>query len=379
MPTRQTSVLLLVREVTPRLAQWTREYDRIGCFPRRSMEALHACGLMELLVPRGSGGLDVSLSTYGKVIAGVAAACPSTALCLNMNCWALGLIARYGTAEQRARYLAAARAGRFFGVALSEPRPGGPQITAGAEGDTYLLSGKKPLVTGAGAVEFLLVVAQVAQPGAPAPTVCVFVVPADAPGLTVHRTWEAVGMRASSSNELEFSACRVGREALLGDERSAPRAVEYAGPPFVGVAAVSQGIARAAFDFALAYCRERGKGRSAEVRRLLAEISVDVDAAELLLTRAAQLTQSGRPPVAIALRQAKYRCNLTAMAAADKAMQACGGQAYLQRWPLERIWRDARAGALMTDAPEACLDQIGTMLLQPADGKHKELPSPDQL
>jgi alkylation response protein AidB-like acyl-CoA dehydrogenase len=232
---RQRDLLARLDALLPLFAERAPHYDRSGEFPHANFADLHRAGLLGLNIPREYGGLGADFLTFVLVAERLAQACGSTALAFVMHAAATGTLASDGNPEQRARYFdAVIREGKLLSLAYSEPASGqnflAPQQVATRVDGGYVFDGVKRFATSAGAADFFLVNARVADAPDPLHAMNVFVVACrDNPAVRVQPTWDALGMRATCSHELHFSRCfipesdRLGAhgEALLCDVRPA--------------------------------------------------------------------------------------------------------------------------------------------------------------
>jgi alkylation response protein AidB-like acyl-CoA dehydrogenase len=273
-----------------------------------------------------------------------------------------------GRAEQRSRLLAEVAAGRVFGIAISDAGAGGGAagVTALAEAGGWRLQGRKSFVTGAGVADaFIASVTEAGGEGFVA-----VLPPAGQPGIAVRESWDAMGMRASASHDLLFDGCRLDHSERLGSPEAGPDARFSPNGIFqIGFAPTSVGIATAARDHLRRELWDRGGGDpdrlSQSGRFSLAEVETAVAAAGVLLRDAAEtLAREGeRAAGRAAVNAAKLFANRIAIEVADTAMQAIGGRAYLRPHPLERLCRDARAGALMRNTLDQCREEIARAVL----------------
>lgn len=380
------------RGLAEAFAERAPEYDREARFPEPNLAELRAAGLLGLLVPAEAGGAGEGAPVFARVTAALAEGCGATALMFTMHSAAVAQIRRDARPEQRARLLAAAVSGRLYGIAYSDRAAdeGEAGVTASPTEGGWRLHGRKSFVTGAGAADAF--VATVDEPGGEA---FLAVVPQDGrPGIGVRETWDAMGMRASASHDLVFDGYLLDRAERLGppcDEtvgvapsarRQAPGSTSGLAPGAwhleptrldpngifaIGFAATSVGIAAAALAHLRRELRARAGGDPAALSQSarfgLADAETAVAAARALLGDAAEaLARDGAGAVA-AVNAAKLFANRIAIQVADTAMQVVGGRAYMRRHPLERLCRDARAGALMRNTLDQCREEIARAVL----------------
>jgi alkylation response protein AidB-like acyl-CoA dehydrogenase len=362
------------RELGERFAERAPEYDRTARFPEPNLAELRAAGLLGLTVPVEAGGAGAEPLLFARVTAALAEGCGATALMFTMHHAAIAQIGRDGLAEQRARWFAEAAAGRLFGIAISDAAAdAGPSgVTTIPEGTGWRLKGRKSFVTGAAVADGF-----VASVAAADGTGFMAVLPrAGTPGIAVRETWDAMGIRASASHDLVLDGLRLNASERLGPREEGPDAAFCPNGIFqIGFAATSVGIAAAARKYLRSELCRRAGGDPARLsqsaRFSLAEVETAVAAARALLYHAAvTLAREGESPAGTAaVNSSKLFANRTAIEVADTAMQAIGGRAYLRTYPLERLCRDARAGALMRNTLDQCREEIARAVLGMGGGE----------
>lgn len=363
---------LVRRSIAPRAAG----YDQDGRFPRENFADLHAAGLLGLLIPEAYGGLEADMLTYTLVIEELAKGCGSTALIFAMHCGATRAIALGGTASQKSTYLSAVtEQGKLFAWGFSEPGSGGnilrPQLVAKQLDGGYLLNGVKAFCTGAGHVDYYLINTQTEDAAQFMQSQNFFVIDATTENIHVEETWDAMGMRANCSNTLFLRECQLPAQACLGGHGQGMTILTQTIPPLIlGLAAASLGVATAAYGFALDHTatrvvQPRNKPLSAfqGVRFMLADMQVAIHTSRLALHHAAWMADRDLFDAFMPMNMAKFICNKQAIEVAGTAMQVCGGHGYLKKNPLERYFRDARAGAVMGANLEALRDMIAKSAL----------------
>jgi alkylation response protein AidB-like acyl-CoA dehydrogenase len=373
----QRELLARVEALLPTFAERAPAYDRSGEFPHANFADLHAAGLLGINIPRRYGGLGADFLTFVLVVERLAQACASTAMAFVMHAAATGTLASDASAEQQERYFAAVvREGKLFSLAYSEPASGqnflAPQQVAPRVEGGYVFDGVKAFATSAGAADYFLVNARVEAPPDPLRSMNVFVVPCrDNPAVQVRPTWDALGLRATASHELRFVQCFIPEADRIGPHGGAlVRMRERPSWTAIGLAAPFVGIAGAAIAYAAEHARtrvlqpaNRPLGHFQGIRFLLAEMAMGLSVAQAMLYRAALYCDRDPARATVPVVEAKYVASTQAIAITDRALQVCGGQGYLKRAPVERYYRDARAGALMAMTTEACRDFVGKLLL----------------
>ncbi len=342
-----------VREFASReLLPVAAELDAQARFPAEIIAKAAAIGLLGLTVPEryGGSGLDPVAYVIAHEELARASAGFQTIVTVN-NSLVCDPIGRWGTEAQKRKYLPDLAAGRWLGCyCLTEPGAGSDAMslrtTATLRGGEWILSGTKIFVTNG--VEADLCVVYARSGGAPgAAGISAFLVEKSFPGLSVGKVEKKLGIKCSSTAELIFDGCRVPADNLLGARGQGGQiALATLDGGRIGIAAQALGITRACFEESVAYVQQRQQfGRPiAEfqaVRWALADMATRLDAARMLTHRAAALRGAGRPYSKEAA-MAKLLASETAMWAAHRAVQLFGGYGYIQDYPVERYFRDAK-------------------------------------
>ncbi|MCG6963620.1 MAG: acyl-CoA dehydrogenase family protein, partial [Acidobacteria bacterium] len=242
--------------------------------------------------------------------------------------------------------------GRWIGAwGLTEPEAGsdagGTRTTARRDGEEWVLNGAKSFITHASVGDVAVVMARTDPQAEKHHGISAFVVPFDRPGVEAGKKENKLGMRASDTSTLVFEDCRVGGDALLGEEGEGfIQAMKVLDGGRISIAALSLGIARGALDAALAYAPVReqfGKPLSSYqmIRAKLADMATEVDAARLLTLRAAVLKEQGKETT-LESSMAKLYASEVAVKVAEEAIQILGGYGYTKDYPVERAWRDSK-------------------------------------
>jgi len=335
------------QRVRPHAARWDRE----GRFPHEVVPQLAELGLLGLAVPEeyGGSGMDaVSAALAVERIAWGDGALALTVASHNSLCTAHILL--FGNEEQKRRYLPRLARGEVLGAwCLTEPQAGSDaaalRTRADRRGDRYVLNGTKVFVT-QGSVAGVYVV--LARTGGEGPGgISAFVVERGTPGLRVGKKEDKLGLRASDTAEVVFEDAEVPEENRLGAEGEGyGQAMRVLEGGRIGIGAMAVGIGRAALEAAVAYAKGRvafGKpiAEFQAVQWMLADSAVELDAAWLLVLRAAWLADQGLPFRKEA-SMAKLYASEAAHRAADRALQVHGGYGYIRDYPVERYYRDVR-------------------------------------
>jgi butyryl-CoA dehydrogenase len=326
--------------------------DREARFPRETVARMAELGLMGIAVPEGYGGSGSDTVAYALALEEVARGCASHAVIMSVNnSLYCDPVLKYGTEEQKARFLTPFAAGRKIGCfALTEPEAGSDasnqSTLARPEGGAYVLDGRKVFVTNGREASAALVFAQTDR-AARHRGISAFLVEKGTPGFTVVKTEDKLGIRASDTAELLFERCRVPAANRLGEVGQGFRiALGTLDGGRIGIAAQAVGIATAAYEAALAYARERKSfgvpiGQHQMVQWMLADMATAIEAARLLTLRAAWLKDSGGtfgPEAAMA----KLFASETAMRVTTDAIQVHGGYGFIREYQVERHFRDAK-------------------------------------
>ena len=345
---QRTAREFAAREILPVASQLDAEHR----FPTEIVRGLGELGLMGVMVPEAYGGAGMDNVAYALAMEEVARACASTAAIMSVNnSLVCDPILRYGTEDQRRRYLPVLASGREVGCyCLTEPSAGSDaaslQTTARLDGDRWVLNGTKAFVTNAREAWVFVVYARTEEePGARG--ISAFLVERDHPGISVGKVERKMGLLASSTCEVLLEDCRVPRDNLLGRRGEGFKvALSTLDGGRIGIAAQAVGIARAALEESVGYAKQRRQfGRPiAEFQAIqwkIADMATRIDAARLLTVRAAWLRDQGKR-CTLEASMAKLFASETAMWAAHQGVQIFGGYGYIKDYPVERYFRDAK-------------------------------------
>ena len=336
---------------TRRLLAGAAERDRTGKFPVEEIAALGELGLLGMKVSAEHGGAGTSNIGYALAMQAIAAACASTAVVLASSNLTAKVIADNANDAQRERWLAPYVRGELgpASFALSEPAGGSDAAAIGTrarlEGDTWILDGEKAWITGATHAGFHLVFARTDGEGKSG--ISAFLLPRGTSGLSVGKEEDKMGQRSSGTATLAFDGCRVPGANLIGTRGGGYGiALSALGAGRVGIAALSLGIAEAAFAAGVAYAKDRrvfGQ-RVADFQNtqfVLADSRTDLDAAWLLMLRAASSLDAGERASA-ETSMAKLFATEACGRVVDRMVQVHGGYGYSREYLVERLYRDAR-------------------------------------
>jgi butyryl-CoA dehydrogenase len=335
-------------EVTPIAA----ELDRDHRFPYELLPRLAEMNLMGMPYPEKEGGAGADYVSYVIAVEELSRACASTGVILSAHTsLATWPVFKFGTEAQKDRYLRDMASGRRLGAfALTEPAAGtdaaAGTATAMLHADGYALNGSKMFITNAPYAEVYIVFAKT-DPERGTRGMSAFIVEKDTPGFSVGEAEHKLGIRGSSTPPVYFSDCRVPKDALLGGEGDGFKiAMATLDGGRIGIAAQALGIAQAALDASVAYAKERvqfGKPIATlqAIQWMIADMATEIDAARLLVYRAASCVDNGRP-YSTEGAMAKLFASETATRVAGKAIQIHGGYGYTESYPVERNYRDAK-------------------------------------
>ncbi|UCH77691.1 MAG: acyl-CoA dehydrogenase family protein [Candidatus Coatesbacteria bacterium] len=345
---RQVAAEIADEQLAPRAEEMEENRE----IPADLLAFLAEQGYFGLFLPEAYGGVELDPVTYALTMEEFSRGSPAVALVVSVQNALVGLpILKYGTEEQKEKYLARAASGELFGAfALSEDEAGSDaasvQLRAEKKNGGYVLTGHKKYITNAGFAGLFLVVARTGpEPGAKG--LSCFLVERDAPGFALGERFEGMGMRALDVRRLEFENCEVPAEALLGAEGEGLKiALASLDLSRIGVAGQAVGIGQQAFNEARRYAGEREQfGRPIikfqGIQFYLAEMATRLEAARLLMLRAAARAQAGEPFSAEAA-MAKLYASETANFCANLGVQIHGGYGYMRDYVVERFYRDAR-------------------------------------
>jgi butyryl-CoA dehydrogenase len=370
---RDTARDLATREIAPQAA----EIDRTHEFPRKLFARLGELGLLGIMVPEKWGGAGMDALSYAVALEEIARACASTAVAMSVQCSLVAApILKEGTDEQRARWLPDLAAGTKIGCfALSEPEAGSDAkaqrtraVRQKGEAAGWILNGTKNFITNAPVADLAIVLAN-SDPAKGARGITAFLVPLATPGLTIGPPDDKLGIRGAPSAQLFLADCAVGDDARLGPEgdgfKIAMRALDGGR---IGIAAQALGIARAAFEDATRYARERKTfgqpiAEHQAIQFKLADMRTEIDAARMLLWRAAVKKDAGSA-YSTEASMAKLFASEVANRAAKEAVQIFGGYGYLRDFPVERHFRDAKITEIYEGTSEIQRLVIASALLK---------------
>ena len=345
---RDTARAFAREQLAPKAAEWDRE----ARFPKEALAEMGQLGFLGMLVPEDWDGAGADHLSYALTMIEVAAgdgAC-STIMSVH-NSVACMPVLTYGTPEQKERFLRPMARGEILGAfCLTEPQAGSDaaalETRAERVGNHYVLNGVKQFITSGQSADLAIVFA-VTDPAAGKKGISAFIVPTDSPGYRVAGVEQKLGQRASDTCQIAFEDLELTPDLLLGEEGEGYRiALANLEGGRIGVGAQSVGMARAAYEAALAYAKDRQAfGRPImehqAVAFRLADMATRIRAAELMVLDAAALRDAGTPCLKEAAMAKLFASEMAERVCSD-AIQIHGGYGYVNDFPVERIYRDVR-------------------------------------
>jgi len=337
-----------IEEVKP-LAQEVDEEER---FPVETVEKFRKFGFMGIPFAKEFGGQGCDILTYIMAVEEMSKVCGTTGVILSAHTSLCGSpINEFGTPEQKAKYLTRVASGQAIGAfGLTEAGAGtdaaGQQTKAVLDGDNYILNGNKIFITNADYADVFVIMAMTDKSKG-TKGISAFIVDRKFPGFSIGKKELKMGIRGSATSELIFQDCIVPKENLLGKEGEGFKiAMKTLDGGRIGIEAQALGIAQGAIDETVKYTKERkqfGKSISKfqNTQFQLADMQVKVDAARLLVYRAA-CCKDNKQPYSVEAAMAKLFAAETAMEVTTKAVQLHGGYGYTRDYPVERMMRDAK-------------------------------------
>lgn len=349
----QQSIADMARQFAQeRLRPFSAEWDREHTFPREALREMAELGFMGMLVPDTWGGCETGYVAYALALEEIAAgdgAC-STIMSVHNSVGCVP-IHHFGTDEQKTQFLIPLATGEMIGAfALTEPQAGSDasdlRTKARREGDEYVINGAKQFIT-SGSNAGVVIVFAVTDPSAGKRGITAFLVPTSTPGYSVVRVEHKLGIHASDTCQIQLDNVRVPAAYRLGEEGQGYKiALANLEGGRIGIAAQAVGMARAAFEYARDYARDRqtfGKPivEHQAVSFRLADMATEIAVARQMVLHAAALRDAGRPALVEASMAKLFASEMTERVC-SAALQTLGGYGYLNDYPLERIYRDAR-------------------------------------
>lgn len=335
-------------ELAPNAEKW----EKAGWLDDDMLKQMGELGFLGMVVPEEWGGSYIDYTSYALAVEEISAGCAATGAVMSIhNSVGCTPILNWGTEEQKKQWVPDLAAGKTLACfCLTEPQAGSEannlRTKAVEDGDHWVINGNKQFVSNAKRAGLAIVFA-VTDPDLGKRGLSAFLVPTDTPGFEVERMEQKMGLRASDTCAVSLINCRIPKENMLGP-RGKGLALALSGLEGgrLGIAAQSVGIARAAFEAALVYSRDRvqfGKpiAEHQSIANMLADMHTQINAARHMILYAARLRTAGLPCLSEA-SQAKLFASEMAEKVCSKAIQIHGGYGYLEDYAVERHYRDAR-------------------------------------
>ena len=334
--------------LAPNAARWDREHH----FPQAELKELAALGAFGVAVPEEYGGAGLDYVALALVLEEIAAGDGGTSTIISVNnCPVCSIAMMYASAAQKEQWLKPLARGEMLGAfALTESHTGSDasalRTTAVVDGDSYVINGSKQFIT-SGKYGDVAIVMAVTDKAAGKRGISAFWVPTDTPGYIVAGVEHKMGQHSSDTAQIVFENCRIPRENLIGQEGQGYKiALSGLEGGRIGIASQAVGMARAAFEAALAYAREResfGKPifEHQAVQFKLSEMATKIEAARQLIRHAASMKDAGLPCLKEAAMAKLFASEMAERVVSD-AIQIHGGYGYVSDFPVERIYRDVR-------------------------------------
>lgn len=349
----QQSVKAMVRDfaeknIRPNIMDW----DEAQHFPIELFKQLGELGLMGVLVPEEYGGSGLGYQEYVDVIVEVARVCGSIGLSLAAhNSLCTGHILAFANEEQKQRWLPKLATAEWIGAwGLTEANTGSDALrmmtTAVEDGDDYIINGAKNWITHGKSGDIAVVMVRTGEQGS-SKGISAIVVERGTPGFTAGKKENKLGMRASETTEMIFDNCRVPKANLLGNVGEGfKQAMKVLDGGRISIAALALGIAKGAFDAAVAYSKQRQQfgqpiSNYQAISFKLADMATEIEAAELLIRQAADL-KNRHLPMTKESAMAKYFASEVSVRVATDAVQIFGGYGYTKDFPVEKFYRDSK-------------------------------------
>lgn len=339
-----------------------KEVDRSHEYPKDTIKEMSELGLMGVEVPEEWGGSGMDAMCYVIAVEEISAACGSTGVIMSAhNSLAIAPIQKFGTDDHKKKYLAPLARGELIGcLALTEPSAGSDAaaIKTKAElvGDEWVINGSKLFITNGKEAGVIVLFARTDDdPGHKG--LSAFIVPSDAPGYSVGKLEDKLGIVGSSTAELVFEDCKIPEANLLGERGKGFGVAMYTlDGGRIGIAAQAVGIARGAINASVEFAKERIQfgqpiAKFQAIQFMLADMATEIDAARLLTWRAAQMKMAG-----VSYSKESAMAKLYAAEASErvtsKAIQIHGGYGYTKDYPVERYFRDSKITAIYEGTSE---------------------------
>jgi alkylation response protein AidB-like acyl-CoA dehydrogenase len=341
------------RFANEQVAPFAAEMDKAAKFRPELVTQMAELGFLGAPFPEEFGGSGMDYQCYALIVEELSTVCASTGVVVSAHSsLCCDPIFKYGTEEQKEKFLTPLASGAVLGcLGLTEPSAGSDaanqKTTAVLDGDEWVLNGSKIFITNGGPAKISVIIAMTDK-SAGSRGMSAFIVPSDAIGYKVAKEEHKLGIRASSTAELVFDECRIPKANLLGKEGEGFKiALATLDGGRIGIAAQALGIAQGALTAAVNYSKERVQfGRSISnfqaIQWKLADMATEIDAARLMVYQAAWLKDQGVKSYGHQSAMAKLFASDVAMKATREAIQVFGGYGYIDEYPVERFYRDAK-------------------------------------
>jgi len=345
-----------------RLAPFAAEWDCNHTFPQDALKELAGLGALGMVVPEEWGGPGLDYLSLVLAIEEIAAGDGATSTIVSVqNSLACGITMKFGTPAQKDKYLKPLARGEMLGCfCLTEPHTGSDasaiRTSAKRDGDHWVINGVKQFIT-TGKYAQVAIVFAVTDSAAGKKGISCFLVPTATPGYIVARIEEKMGQHASDTAQILFENCRIPADHLLGREGEGYKiALSNLEAGRIGIAAQSVGMARAAFEAAVRYAKDRVTFgvpiiQHQAVNFRLADMATRIEAARQLVWHAASLKDAGRPCLKEASMAKLFASEMAEKTCSD-AIQIHGGCGYVSDFPVERIYRDVRVAQIYEGASD---------------------------
>ncbi|MEE9442966.1 MAG: acyl-CoA dehydrogenase family protein [candidate division Zixibacteria bacterium] len=366
---KEAAAEFAAKRIFPNAEKWDEE----GNVPQEILDELAELGYFGMMLPEEYGGLELPSVTFNLAMEELAAACAGLTIMISVhNSLCCEAVNRFGSDELKKKYLPQMAAGSIGSYCLTEPDAGTDaasiKTSAVKKGDKYIINGTKAFVTSGGLAGFYIVFA-VTDPDKGSKGISCFIIPKGTPGVNLGAPEKKMGIKVSDTREISFTDVEIDAANIIGEEGTGFKmAVILLNNGRIGVSFQALGIARAAYEEALKYSKERIQfGQPIcnfqAIQFKLAEMATRIDAAKLLALRAASMKDNGQF-IATEAAMSKLVCSQTANWVANEAVQIHGGYGYMKEYPVERYFRDARVTEIYEGTTEAQKIVISRQLLK---------------
>lgn len=348
--------------------------DENATFPIQSFKSFKEHGFLGMMLPTEYGGKSSNLATFSQVMETFGQACPSSGMCFLMHSVAAVTLAESATQDQKKAFLGKfAKNPQIMTQAVSEPGTGShfylPELQGQWDGNNLILNGEKKFCTSASYADWYLIYTKASTK---AEGTNWLLVEKDSPGLEFVGSWKGMGLRGNSSISLNFRNVKIPADNLLGKTEGKGTEILF-GPNcatfIIGQSSLNVGIAQAALEAAISHAKFRNHSVAGpilamhqHIRFLIADMSAKVECARLKIQDTINLLEKKDPQATRSLFMSKIISCEASKECTDMAMQICGGIGFTKGHVIERLFRDARAGALMGPTNELMKDWSGKLL-----------------